>query len=262
MENNNLITIRQAGLSEAAAKAYLTLLENGKMTPAELATKIGETRTNGYMLIEKLVGLKLAEKVGGAKTAAYIPLHPSALETIAEQRRKSVEENEVRVKQNLNSLTSLYFESSERPGVKFLEGEDGLKRSINDQLDSTGDIYFLRTRSDDKTLPAAFFARHQSKLAEKNITTHMLSDKPAQPRDREFKTERTVYSAGAYTAPVAINVYDNKVNFTVYGGTETSMIVQSPEIADSMRQLLKLVTKLLRERPHGHDSPHPTKPRN
>ena len=42
--------LRKAGLTESQAKGYLALIEHGALSPAELAEKTGENRTNGYMI--------------------------------------------------------------------------------------------------------------------------------------------------------------------------------------------------------------------
>ena len=60
--------LRKAGLTESQAKGYLALIQHGALTPAELAEKTGETRTNGYMICEKLEQLGLATKKDGKKT--------------------------------------------------------------------------------------------------------------------------------------------------------------------------------------------------
>ena len=54
--------LRKAGLTESQAKGYLALIEHGSLSPVELAEKTGETRTNGYMICEKLEKLGLATK--------------------------------------------------------------------------------------------------------------------------------------------------------------------------------------------------------
>ena len=51
--------IRKAGLTESQAKGYLALIEHGMLTPTELADHTSESRTNAYMICEKL------EKLGG-----------------------------------------------------------------------------------------------------------------------------------------------------------------------------------------------------
>ena len=46
--------LQKAGLTESQAKGYLALIKNGALSPVELAKKTDESRTNGYMICEKL----------------------------------------------------------------------------------------------------------------------------------------------------------------------------------------------------------------
>ena len=85
--------LRKAGLTESQAKGYLALIEHGDLSPAELAEKTGESRTNGYMICEKLEQLGLATKKDGQK-AIYSANHPSNVELLAEKRRKVLMRNE------------------------------------------------------------------------------------------------------------------------------------------------------------------------
>lgn len=52
---------------------------------------------------------------------------------------------------------------------------------------------------------------------------------------------RTVLQRDNYTAPVEIDVYGNKVAFISFGETQMATIIDSPPVADAMRQLLRLV---------------------
>ena len=63
--------LRKAGLTESQAKGYLALIENGELSPVELAEKTGESRTNGYMICERLEKLGLATKKDGQKAGFY-----------------------------------------------------------------------------------------------------------------------------------------------------------------------------------------------
>ena len=76
----------QAGLSEVQAKIYLYLVMHGQSTPTEIASKIDENRTTVYAAAEKLEKLGIISQKDRGKIVAYIPNHPSALESIAEKR--------------------------------------------------------------------------------------------------------------------------------------------------------------------------------
>lgn len=235
--------LRKAGLTESQAKGYLALIEHGTLSPAGLAEKTGESRTNGYMICEKLEQLGLATKKDGQK-AVYSPHHPSALETLAEKRRKVLVRNEQEVKGGLSPLIDLFYKFREEPGARTLQGVDGLKEVFTDILRTGKDVYLLRTIVDAQTLPVAFFEEVRDKKVALGIHTYLLTplDMHATEamhahRDEQTLTHRTFYPDNVYTEPVELQIYGDKVAFIAYGETQMATIITSPLIAAAMRQL-------------------------
>ncbi|MDO5475336.1 MAG: helix-turn-helix domain-containing protein, partial [Candidatus Saccharibacteria bacterium] len=82
--------LTQAGLSEIQAKIYLYLIRHGQRTPSEVANGIDENRTTVYSALEKLEKLGVVSQKDKGKVIAYVPNHPSRLESLAEKRLRSV----------------------------------------------------------------------------------------------------------------------------------------------------------------------------
>lgn len=245
--------LRKAGLTESQAKGYLALIEHPQLTPAELATTTGESRTNGYMICEKLEELGLAIKKDG-KAVQYIAAHPSAVEALAERRRKALVRNEQEVKQGLSPLIDMFYKLREEPGARTLQGLDGIREVFADVLKTGEDVYFVRTTADIKTLSTEFFAQHRKDRHKAGIATYALTPESPQAKeailegdDERYDFHRTFYPAGAYDAPVEIQIYGDKVAFIAYGESQMATIIQSPPIAEAMRQLLRLLSAELRE---------------
>lgn len=239
--------LRKAGLTESQAKGYLALIEQGALTPAELAEKTDESRTNGYMICEKLEALGLATKKEGKK-ALYTAAHPSALEALAEKRRKAITRNELEVKQGISPLIDLFYKFREEPGARTLQGLDGIKEVFADVLRTGQDVYFIRTIADIQTLPDSFFAQHREERSQKGIKTYALTPlskagktASASGIDEQYHFHRTFFPAEQYTAPVEIQVYGDKAAFIAYGETQMATIIQSPPVAEAMRQLLIMI---------------------
>ena len=140
--------LKKAGLNEAQAKLYDCLLKNGALSPTELATKTGQSRENCYAIAKKLIELGVIEQTDDKKTK-YKVLNPSALEVLAEKRRKVVAKNEKFVKENLSSLLDIFYANNEMPGARTLEGIEGIKEAYLDTIRVKQDIYLLRTKSYD-----------------------------------------------------------------------------------------------------------------
>lgn len=240
--------LRKAGLTESQAKGYLALIEHGKLTPAELADKTGESRTNGYMICEKLESLGLASKKSGNK-AHYSPNHPSALETLAERRRKVLVRNELEVKQSLSPLIDMFYSFREEPSTRVLQGLDGIKTVYDDTLRVNDKaIYFLRSVADGPTLGDEYFKTYRQRRTDAGIDTYALTPMTTVSHqhvisgdDVKMRVHRTPLPAAAYTAPVEIDVYGNKVALINFGETQMATIITSPPIAEAMRQLFQII---------------------
>lgn len=235
--------LRKAGLTESQAKGYLALIEHGELTPVELAEKTGESRTNGYMICEKLEQLGLATKKDGSK-AVYTPAHPSALELLAEKRRKAIQRAETEVKQGIDPLINMFYAATETPGTRTLQGVEGIKSVYTDTLHTKSDIRLIRSRADVPSLGEDFFIKYRQKRADQGIHTHALTPYTAEGiahvkegSDEKLLYHRTFMPENAYEAPVEIDIYGNKTVFIAFGDTQMATIIDSPLVADAMRQL-------------------------
>lgn len=242
--------LKKAGLNEAQSAIYLSLLENGAMSPTELAKKTGQSRENCYAITKKLLDLNLIEQTK-AKKASFRALNPSSLEILAEKRRKAIAKNEKFVKENLTTLLDIFYANNEMPGSRTLEGIEGVKEVFRDNLRTKKDVYFIRTTA-DKVLSGEkagnFLHNYRDQLPLQGIHTYALTPvnkeavkKVKTGRDEAINLHRTWMPEGDYTAPVEIQAYGDKVAMIAFGETEMATIITSPVIAEAMRQILKLM---------------------
>lgn len=248
----DIAILKKAGLNEAQAKGYIALAEHGQLNAPELAEKIGESRTNGYAIGDKLVQLGLAEK-NETGTNKYRASHPSSVALLAERRRKVVVRDEQTVQNGLADLIDFFYTHSELPGTRTLEGLDGIKQVYQDTLSTKKDIYLLRTMADIPSLGEGFLDNYRERRAKLGINTYALTpDTPEARRhiasgdDERLLFHRTFLANSCYTAPVEIDVYGNKVAFIAFGETQMATIIDGPPIAEAMRQLLGLLAAQLR----------------
>lgn len=250
--DEELNVIKKAGLSDSQAKIYLALLHNGTLTPAQLSKETGEKRENCYNIVKRLEELALIEKAD-SKKASYRPLNPSNLEILAENRRKTVQKNEQFVKNNMSALLNVFYANNEAPGSRTLEGIEGVKEIYKDALRVKKDVYLIRTQADnilgnDQDMDS-FMRKYRDQLPKLGMHTYALTpDHPkarklaASGRDEEINFHRTFMPNDAYTAPIAVHVYGNKVAFIQFGETPMAILIESPYQAEAMRQIHKMLT--------------------
>lgn len=237
--------LKKIGLTESQAKTYLALIEAGKLTPPQLAKKINEGRTTAYMALAKLEELGLA-KISEQGKKTYEPASPSVLSEIISKRKQELDAVDATYRQSLSEMLAYYFDKRTKPGVKFFSGPEGLKEVYADHIKTAPkDLYLIRTYADEPHFGEELY-QYLDDRAKVGTRTHALmpldqrSYRWAQANDKRLNREITWYPSSAYTAPVEIAIYDNKVSFISFGDEAVGTILESPQIAESMRQIHKM----------------------
>lgn len=240
--------LQEIGLNPSQAKIYLCLIEKGALTPPQIGEHTAENRTNAYMVLEQLATLGLAEKVDTAKKLTYQATNPINLEKVSEKRRREVMDAETRVKQAMPTLLSYYYSFTERPGIKLVEGIEGLKEIYQETLRAKQPIHLVRTTADVPNMTQSYIDSYRKKRADLGIHTYAVTPMTASAKslrdtgvDQKMLFHRTEISETSYTAPVEINVFGNKVAFAAFGAETMGVIIDSPAIAEAMRQVINLV---------------------
>lgn len=252
--STSMINLSAAGLSETEAKCYTALLKKKEWKPSDLAKNVNETRTNTYKILDNLVEIGLAERFDKDKKLHYRAANPARLLEIARERRAAEEKAEKELELGASSLLENYYKIHEQPGVRFFQGKDGIRQIFADMLITGEDIYLVRSPADIEFYDEAFFADFREKRAARGINTHALTpDVPSATHDAAIdaanKFLRTWIPAGSYTGSVEWNVYGNKVALISYGTDAMGMIIESPPVADSFRQVLRLLHAALESNP-------------
>lgn len=239
-------TLTSLGLTESQAKAYQALVQFGPTTPPLLATRAGEKRTNAYKILDRLVELGLATKNESAKKTTYSAAHPTALETLAKKHRNEALEQEKRVKNVMPNLLNFFYSYSEQPGVRFFQGKDGIKEIFDDMLRTHQDIYLVRSPADIEFYDEAFYDTFKKQRARLGIQTYALTPKlPGVNRDPKIDEanlfNRTWLPKDAYDGATEWNVYGNKLAIISSGEEAIGMIIESPLIAESFKQLFGIM---------------------
>ena len=119
--------LKEIGLNDKEAKVYLTLLKNGRATPATLSKLTKINRATIYNIAKSLStkGI-IAEDLGG-KTLYFTPLPPASLSQIIEKPRRELKEKEDLVKKAIAQLSLISAEKEYPvPKIQFVE-EDKLE---------------------------------------------------------------------------------------------------------------------------------------
>ncbi len=241
----NMSVLINIGLTNDQAETYQFLLESGGLTPPQLMKLNGETRTNAYMSLAKLEELGLAKRDEQTKKLTYLPVSPAKLEQLLMDRQLQLQQQKQELKNELPELLNTYYSNSTRPGIRFYEGNDSLKRVYQDHLDEGKNVYFLRTPADEEFFGEELY-KYMEKRAEKGINAHGIAPfsharvEYSKKHDKRLKREMSYCKPEQYTAPVEISIYGNKTAFISFRKEVVVSIIDSPQIAQAMRELFSL----------------------
>lgn len=240
--------LEDIGLTNIQAAAYLKLVEQGAGTAPALAAALNESRTNAYKILDRLCALGLAAKDRKGTRVRYYPASPAALERLVQAQAEQARLRSRKLDAALPGMLDFFFAHSEQPSIRYFQGKEGIQQIFSDMLATGQTLYLVRSPEDVRFYDEEFFAELRKKrrlLGTK--TVGLTPDVPSANHDPEVdfqnKFIRTWIPGDAYTANVEWNISGNKVALISYGKEAMGIIIESPQIAESFRQVFKLSLK-------------------
>lgn len=245
--------LKQAGLTELQAKIYLYLIKHGQSTPSQIATGLNESRTTIYSATQRLEALGIISQKDKGKISAYTPNHPSVLEHLAEQRLRAIARQAKNLEANLPSLINFYNEHQNEPGATTFYGQEGVDLVREKVLTTKDKLYFIRSpydennKTDPEKLAEHRIARTSANQESENITPSEFINTSNKYAKEHFLLDRTLLPPNEYDSPIEIDIFGDNVAFVNYANNGMSTLIESPEIADAMRQFFLFAKKYIRK---------------
>jgi sugar-specific transcriptional regulator TrmB len=259
--------LQQAGLTKAEAVIYTILVKNSPCYPPKLADLAGESRTNTYKLLDTLEEKGLVSRDDTQKKLRYWANNPSNLLENLKKQRAEVEATEKRYQDSLPSMIDEYFKYSEQPSIRYLHGKDGVKEVYEDQLKTAEPITVIHSREVVQSFGVQDMHAIRNQFPAKGISRHVFypdvepSIKPGEKTipiaksDELMRTTRTWLHEGDLSAPVEWAIYGNKLSIISLGSEFIGMIIESPQITASFRELIDLLDRKIRAEPSYANMP-------
>jgi sugar-specific transcriptional regulator TrmB len=258
MDEKLLISL---GLSQNQARAYRALVLKKALRPSQLAKLTGESRSNCYALLDKLVELSLATKVDENKKFTYYPASPNALKTMLDKRLEETEEKLAELDRRLPQMLSDFHQGGEQPKVKHYKGKAELRDMYVEQMEQPDrELYFVRTKADipyfglDEMKDIRHLARKYKKRRY-GVTPVLVGGPNNARRDASTNLKRAWIRPELYTAPVEWVVSGNQVQAIVLDGEGYGVSINHPEVAESFKQIMQLLFDVIRKDPDYHKLP-------
>jgi sugar-specific transcriptional regulator TrmB len=230
------------GLNAKEAKFYLYLLSEGALSASQIANELKESRTNTYMVLERLekAGLAAADNSAVKK---YEAANPSGLKELLAKQQEQLRQSQAALSHILPKLTSIYNLGQHKPGIVYLQGIEGYKTFLDDltKTKSLVDLWASDIVPQNKEAWAVL-EKATLKRKTKGVVTRALFHQDAKnwPHIDTFAQKGfDVRLWGETPLEGEIVIYDNKVALTVYQPKLIVTVVTNEVLAETFRTIFE-----------------------
>lgn len=236
---------KKLGLSEKEIKIYSAALELGPETANKIAKKAGITRTTAYIQLKSLIKKGLINSNARDKKTFFAAEPPENLLTLLEARKRETIKLHSELKKVIPKLRLLFETTEERPRIKFFEGKDGLKTMVNDftkskfssveEFTSIDEAYeFSPPQKND------YRQKIKRKFSKTPIKTIYTSKQGPFLKSKQKLKERRFLPKEKFPFTGSVTIYGNKVSLISQKKTVIGIIIESKEIANTLRTMFGL----------------------
>lgn len=240
-----LDNLKNIGLSEEEVRIYDSLLNNGGQTAGQIisATKLkrGDCYNKIYDLKEK--GLLIESEKNKKK---FFELEsPEKIESYIQNRIEVLEQTDSEIKSIMPNIISSYNLAYHKPGVKFFEGEEGMKKIMADSLTAKSTIFsYVDVAAVEKYISKInkSYAKKRQKLniKKKLIVSDTNFNKKFFSKLGDKATEVKYIDAKIDSSNTAMQIYDNKISYlTLKPESMMGVIIEDPLITKMHRTLFE-----------------------
>lgn len=237
-------SLKNIGLSNEQIAVYQALMEFGKLPASTIAAKAGVSRVITYKILDQLENMGIVQKLETPKSVAvFFPADPENLINLVEKKKQELINLETNCATAVSLLKPQFNLLRDKPGIRFYEGLEGVKKVLDDSLFSESEIYTYvnvdMVLEHFSAVNDAYVATREKRGISKKI---LAADTPtARKYEKEHEDALTdMYIVGKENVPFAavMNIYDNKISYITVGSSSDNLIgviVEDARIADMHR---------------------------
>ena len=239
----------KAGLTPTQADILDYLYKNKEEKASIIAKKIKKSRAIVYKDLDELVNLNIVEMTNKPDAISYFRIgHPSTMEKFFDKKESEVKKDRQLFNNYMPDMISDYNLIHSKPGIRYYEGIEGLERIYNKIIEEGRDFYLIRSAYEPvyKKQIIPIVEKFIKKRIAKNIKVKAITptdiERSNSDNDTKWLMERFWVDKSMYNSPVEIDIFGNKVAILSFGDELIGMIIESKQIATSLKQLFILST--------------------
>ncbi|MBP9821280.1 MAG: hypothetical protein KBC98_00110 [Candidatus Pacebacteria bacterium] len=233
-------SLEKLGLNEKESRVYIAALKMGKFSVLALANKTGIKRSTCYLILDELVKKGLISTFPKAKKVLYVAEHPNVI-------LKRSADSYALAKQLMPELQALISTTSEKPELKVYSGQKGIQQIYENVLEQGKDFYYIASIKDlVEAAGSDFLDDWIKRRVARNIKSVSVRMQETEVEHPLYGTQpgnlRTVrYAPKGFQMPYTIFIYGKKVSFISNKKDLFGFIVESADLAISMKALFDVV---------------------
>lgn len=243
--------LQNIGLNEKEAMVYVALLQIGRGTAYSVAKHSGLKKPTTYVILEQLIKKGAANKIPRENILRYVAVNPEELFSVAETRV-------INAKQALPELKALRKGKEYKVATTYYEGIDGIEEMYKKTLKTMRNkeiVGFYAGAKNNIPEMMGLWDDWTNKRAERNINVRAIT--PEDAKTVEWVKNKIGHLLKIkfvpneeYNSSVSIEVCDNFVQI-ISSQYLHGILIDNPDIADTVRQIFEMVWKSRPEKPQG-----------
>ncbi len=241
------------GLSEKEARVYFALLKVDKAQAVTLARKTGIKQPTVYVILESLVQKHLVKEIMIGKRISFEAESPDRLRNLVEKEKSEIDAKLTRVENVIAELKTVDKEDGERPVVRYFEGKDAMKLSVEEHVRreqfSEGMDYGIYSYD---LLPKIFAAKDLVEIDRKrvanNIRFRAIYSGSTKVLESESKLQELIkVDQERFPILCDIGIFNDEVRFhTVItnGQSPSGIVIKNKEISTTLKSIIDYVFSL------------------
>lgn len=236
--------LKKFDCTDREVEIYLKCLQLGSSTVQEIARNLNMNRVTVHSATQQLIDKGLLTETRKGKRRLILAEHPKALKQIVQKKMNELKQMDLNLDFLVDMLSKIQTEDSARPTVKFYEGVTGLKKMLEETLESKGEVFlfsFVQLLAD--AVGPDYLEDYVRRRAEKGIYTRLIFPKCSygdrlMKKTTEYKItikvlpDKFKWSAGFFS-------WNNKVAFLSYTeGKRTVTIIENKDISTFIRDVV------------------------
>ncbi len=232
----------KAGLSPTQADILAYLFQKKEGKASQIARAIKKSRTIVYKDLDEMTALDIVEKIDKPNQVSIFRLgHPSYLEKFFDQKEQEIKKDRKLFISYLPDMISAYNLLNNKPGIKYYEGKDGIKKILWDSLNSKTEIYTISdtksVRKNLKELNEEYIKKRKQKGIKKRLIVPISAKKDFTTTKSEF-TEIRFLDEKYHNFKTGLQIYDNKISYQTLAPDKMIGVLIEDENIFTMHKML------------------------